>query len=81
MIDVNTLTLGEVSEIERLAGTSISAFGDSNKPQGKLLTAIVYVFERRANPKYKLEEAEAMTFSELNSLFGDSDPLESEQSE
>jgi hypothetical protein len=47
MIDINSLTLGEVAKIEELAGVSISSFSNDDAPQGKMLAAIVFVSKRR----------------------------------
>lgn len=74
----DVLTLGEVSTIEDLSGTSISALS-TETPQGKFLAALVMVAKRRnGEPTFTFNQAmntpmlEAQTFLGL----GEDDPDE-----
>lgn len=71
MIDISTLTLGEVAKIEDLAGLPISAIADDDKPKGLALAALAYVVKRRTGtPDFTWNQAQALTFSEVNDLLG-----------
>jgi hypothetical protein len=73
--DINKLTLGEVARIEEIAGQPVSLFADDAAPKGRLLIALAYVANRRHDPSYTLEQAEALTMPELQEVMGgDPDP-------
>lgn len=67
-MDIQTLTLGEVSKIEEISGLPLSAMADEDKPKGKQMAAIAFVLMKRTNPAFTLKEAEAMTFAEVTAL-------------
>lgn len=53
----DTLTLEEVITAEQLAGVAIDEMLDDDKLKGKSLTALVYVFNRRENPAFTMDDA------------------------
>ena len=68
MIDVNTLTLGEIEEVETRARMGIGALQDPAAPKAKLLRALVFVLMRRNDPAVKWEDTSALTMAELDQL-------------
>lgn len=71
MIDISTLTLGEVAKIEDLSGLPISAIGDEDKPKGNALAALALVLKRRdGDPGFTWNQAQALTFDEVQTLMG-----------
>tara|TARA_R110000822_G_scaffold123979_1_gene258492 strand:+ start:5908 stop:6153 length:246 start_codon:yes stop_codon:yes gene_type:complete len=78
-MDIQKLTLGEVSKVEELSGLPIGALGDDTKPKGKLLIALAYVIKRREDDSYRPHDAEKLTMDEVSELLGfdagdDTDP-------
>ena len=54
--NVEDLTIGELADMEDVTGLSLDKMNLS-KPSAKLLVAMLWVFERRSNPKYAYAEA------------------------
>lgn len=71
MIDISTLTLGEVARIEDLSGMPISAIADDDRPKGLALAALAFIVKRRTGtPEFSWNQAQALTFTEVNDLLG-----------
>jgi hypothetical protein len=68
---IEHLTLGEIAQLEELAGQSLSEFSDDSAPKAKFLTALAYLAQRRSDPKYTFSQAEAMTLADLHKVLGD----------
>ena len=62
-IDINSLTIAEVVEIEDRTGMPLDALGQSDKPKGRMLQALAYISKRRDNPDYTWEMAGALKIS------------------
>lgn len=77
MIDVNTLTLGEIEEVETRARMGIGALQDPAAPKAKLLRALVFVLMRRNDPAVRWEDTANMSMAELDSLISE-DPDQGE---
>lgn len=63
MIDLEDFTLGELEEFEEIVGMSLSTvrqklLGDEPLPQ-RVVTALVFIAQRRRVPGYTLEDARA----------------------
>ena len=56
-LDINSLTIGEIEEIEELGGTSIDEMFSAGAKKGKALRAIAYITKRRENPEFSWEDA------------------------
>ena len=56
-IDINSLTIAEVVEIEDRTGMPLDALGQSDKPKGRMLQALAYITKRREDPAYTWEMA------------------------
>jgi len=70
-LDIERLTLGEVSTIEGLTGMSIAEIGDTDKPVGKTLAALAMVAKRRnGEPKFTFNDALALTIDEAHEILG-----------
>jgi hypothetical protein len=67
-VDINRLTMADVSTIEELAGQPITAMTDDDKPKGKLMTAIAYVMKRHDDPAFTFADAGKLTMGDLNAL-------------
>ena len=77
IIDFNSMTLAEIEQIELLTGRNIDSIMDEDSPRGRALKAIIYVFNKRTDPNFTIEQAGAMSLSEATALFaGDEDPKE-----
>lgn len=79
MIDIDSLTLGEVAKVESLSGLSIGQIAEDDKPKGLALAALVFVFKRRENPEYTWNQANAVTVTEAQAYLegaADSDDVE-----
>lgn len=72
-MDINSLKLSEISDIERLGGRSVASFADGEAPKGRMLQALVYVFKRREDPKFKFEDAGDISMTEAMTLLVDDD--------
>ena len=69
-MDISKLTLGEIATVEELSNSSISALASDTAPKARLFTALAFVLKKRENPKFTFNEAEALTFDDVNSLLG-----------
>lgn len=67
-MDINKLTIGEISKVEELAGRAIGDLGKEDAPKGKLLTALAYVIKKREDKEFTMLKAEAMTMDEITAL-------------
>ena len=77
-IDLDSLTIGEVIEIEEITGLAMDAMQDSSSPKGKMLQALAYISRRRTDPDFTLEDALNLKLQ----IDGDEDPTDgSENSE
>ena len=74
-IDPNTLTLGELEEIEEISGRPGGAELGRGTPSMRTLLAIVYVMKRRSDPNFTLDDARAMQISTVK-LEARQDPKE-----
>lgn len=63
--DANELTLGELEELEDITGRPVSSELGRGQPSAKTLTALVYIFKRRQDPAFTLEQARALKVSEF----------------
>ena len=73
MIDINTLTLGEVAKIEDLSGQPITAFTDDTRPKGLALAAFAFVVRKRTDPGYKWNDALGLSLPEAQQILGITD--------
>ena len=71
--DIEHLTLGEIAQLEELAGMSLSEFSDDSAPKAKFLTALAYLAKRRDDTTFTFSQAEAMTLADLHTVLGDDD--------
>lgn len=65
-IDVDSLTIGELEQVEELSGMPIAWLGDVNRPQSKLMRALVYVVKRRTDPTFTYEDAGNLKLETFN---------------
>jgi hypothetical protein len=70
-MDIDTLTLGDIEDIENYAGLSFSDIGEDKPGVSKLRTALVWVLKRKSNPDFTIEDARNMTPDELTAIFED----------
>jgi len=55
--DVNSLTLGEVEEMEEILGREVMKELGQGDPSVKTLVVLVYIIKRRNNPEYTMADA------------------------
>lgn len=70
-MDITRLTIGEMAAVEDMSGQPISHFGNEDKPQSKLLAALVTVLKKRDDRNFKFQDALNMTTDELSDFLGD----------
>ena len=56
-VDINSLTIAEVVEIEDRTGLPLDALGQADKPKGRMLQALAYISKRREDPEFTWEMA------------------------
>ncbi|MGF6821184.1 hypothetical protein M2317_000070 [Microbacterium sp. ZKA21] len=66
--DFNSLTMREVSQIERLSGQGFAALGDDDRPKGLVLAAIAYTFRLREDGTYTWNQAQDLTLKEISEI-------------
>jgi len=57
VIDITTLTLGDLEEVESVVGGDVLREIGRGTPSPKTLTALVWVVKRREDPAYTLDDA------------------------
>lgn len=63
-VNLDDLTIGDLADIEDATGVSLSGV-NLGAPPLKIIPALVWIQERRANPAYTYAEARAIKLSEL----------------
>ena len=53
----DSMTVGEIEEIEELSGQPIGALSMDNVPKGKVLRAIAFIVARRTDPAITWEDS------------------------
>lgn len=56
-VDINSLTIAEVVEIEDRTGMPLDALGQADKPKGRMLQALAWISKRREDPDFTWEMA------------------------
>jgi len=69
-VDMNSLTCGEIEDVETLSGLPIGHAMDPDKPAGKLWRAIACVVRRRTDPSFTWEQS-----ASLKLFFGEDKPV------
>jgi len=72
-MNLEDITLAEMSEIEKIADAPISWLSDDDKPKGKLLHALNFVMKKRENPSITMEEAGKTPLTEIMKIIGDTE--------
>lgn len=71
MLDLNSLTLGEIAKIESLTGLPIASTIGDGVPQGKSLAAWALIHARRdGRPSFSWPDALALTMDEAFQILG-----------
>lgn len=77
-IDIESLTVGEMEDIEAEAGLSYSAIlrkmGEEDAPKGRILRAFAYVLRRRVDPEFTREQARELRFMSVRLTWGAAEP-------
>tara|TARA_B100000029_G_C17553738_1_gene951008 strand:- start:1185 stop:1460 length:276 start_codon:yes stop_codon:yes gene_type:complete len=71
-VDVETLKIREIEELEEISGMSVDSLDSDDAPKGKLLRALAYIYKKRENPDFTLEDAGELVIKPVS----DSDPKE-----
>ena len=74
MINFETMTLGEIEEIEMLLGRSIDEVFTDGQLKGRALRVLYFVAMKHENPSYKFEDTEGVSQAEALKVLGGSDP-------
>ncbi len=69
-IDYQTLTLGEIEQIEDLTGFALDDIVSVKVPKGKLLRALLFVMTKRTNPAFTYEDTAALSLDKALELMG-----------
>lgn len=73
-MNVEDLTLGEIEEFEKASGGQTIAAVQKGEVGASAITALVWVFKKRENPDYSLDDARTVKLSELQ--WDDENPTE-----
>lgn len=65
VLDLDSMTLGELEVIEEVAGEQAVTMLMVNKMTAKALVAVAYVVKRRDNPAFSLADARALRVTSL----------------
>jgi hypothetical protein len=80
--DFDSLTLGEVSFLEKTSGLGLGEISNDDAPRGDLLIAMVTIVKRRTgSPQFTTVDASQLTLTEANAIIGsaeDEDPAAGE---
>jgi len=68
-MDIDSLTLGDIEDIENYAGLSFSDIGEDKPGVSKLRTALVWVLKRKTDASFTIEDARKITPDELSKIF------------
>lgn len=68
MIDINSLTLGEVAKVEQLSGQGIGLIADEAQPKGLAMAALAFVWHRRSEPAFTWNDAQALTLDRAKEI-------------
>lgn len=71
-MNFDSLSIGEVIELEDMAGIPLAQIGD-DKPVGRVLRALVYIMMKRAGREMSVAEIDALPVSETEAILA---PLE-----
>lgn len=61
VIDLQSLKVREIEEIEDLTGTTIDVAFGAGSPRGKALRALAFVIKKREDPEFTWEDAGELT--------------------
>lgn len=67
-MNIKNLTIGEIATVEKISGVSLTQIKDPAAPKARLMIAVAYVTRKRAEPKTKLADIEAMTMAEITAI-------------
>lgn len=70
-MDISKLTMGEIALVESLSGLSLEEVGADQKPKGLALAALAFVAKKRADAEFTWNDAQALTYTEVNEILGD----------
>lgn len=73
-MNLETMTLGEIEEIENLVGRSIEELFADGQPKGRALRVLYYVAKKKQDPNYKFEDTENVTQAEALKILEEPDP-------
>ena len=65
-IDANSLTIGELEQIEEITGRNVSHELGRGEPSAKTLLALVYVFKKRTDPTISLDDVRKLNMRQFN---------------
>ena len=77
-MDIQNLTLGEIAKVEEVSGRAFADISDETAPKGALMAALALVIKRRENPKFSLEDAQALTMNDITELLSKDDESKKE---
>lgn len=60
VIDVNTLTLGELEELEDITGRNVVAEFGRGAPSARTLTGVVWIYKKRSDPSFTIDQARCL---------------------
>jgi hypothetical protein len=65
VLNIDDMDLGELDDIEEIAGPEASALMMSGRMTAKALIAVAYVVKRRDNPSFTIEDARKIKVTAL----------------
>lgn len=77
----SSLTMHEISVVEKHGGASITSLANEDSPKGLPFAALAMVIKRRTDPTFSWADAQALTMSEVSALIGLSEVESEEEAE
>jgi len=78
LLDIDSLTLGEIEQIEDETGLLIEELMQSaqgkTRPSTKVLRCLIWAAVHRSDPSFTMDRAREMTLDEMNAVVDASDP-------
>ena len=71
--DINTLTLGEIEQVETLSRTGLATLASETAPKGKLMRALCFVVLRRSDPAISWESTADLSMADTARILGTGD--------
>lgn len=77
-MDIQNLTMGEITQIENLSGKAFADMSDESAQKGALLTALAFVIKKRTDPNFTFQDAQKLTMADIEDMLAPEEPEKKE---